>query len=120
MLVLSRFRDQSIMIGDDVRFTIVAVKGDKVRIGITAPREIAVHRQEVYDAIQEASERHREELARTASGTDASKEASTDRDRPATDGLLANNAIALAKWAIQSSAKESDVHQIATRVLEAV
>ena len=52
MLVLSRERDESIMIGDDVEITIVDVRGDKVRLGITAPREITVHRREVYDAIQ--------------------------------------------------------------------
>ena len=40
------------MIGDDVEITIVDVRGDKVRLGITAPREIPVHRREVYDAIQ--------------------------------------------------------------------
>ncbi len=52
MLVLSRQKDESIMIGDDVEITIVDVRGDKVRLGITAPREIPVHRREVYDAIQ--------------------------------------------------------------------
>lgn len=52
MLVLSRQRDESIMIGDDVEITIVDVRGDKVRLGITAPREVSVHRREVYDAIQ--------------------------------------------------------------------
>ena len=52
MLVLSRTTDESIMIGDDVQITIVAVRGDKVRVGIEAPRSISVHRKEVYDAIQ--------------------------------------------------------------------
>ncbi|MGI9455768.1 MAG: carbon storage regulator CsrA [Aeoliella sp.] len=52
MLVLSRQRDESIVIGDNVRVTIVDVRGDKVRLGIEAPIEIPVHRQEVYDAIQ--------------------------------------------------------------------
>ena len=52
MLVLSRQRDESIMIGDDVEITIVEVRGDKVRLGINAPRDIPVHRREVYDAIQ--------------------------------------------------------------------
>ncbi|MHC4499915.1 MAG: carbon storage regulator CsrA [Planctomycetota bacterium] len=52
MLVLSRTKDESIMIGDNVEITIVDVRGDKVRLGITAPREISVHRREVYDAIQ--------------------------------------------------------------------
>ena len=52
MLVLSRHRDESIMIGDDVVVTIVDIRGDKVRLGIDAPSDIPVHRQEVYDAIQ--------------------------------------------------------------------
>ncbi len=52
MLVLSRQKDESIMIGDDVEITIVDVRGNKVRLGITAPKEIPVHRMEVYEAIQ--------------------------------------------------------------------
>jgi carbon storage regulator len=52
MLVLSRQKDESIMIGDEVEITIVDVRGDKVRLGISAPKEIPVHRKEVYEAIQ--------------------------------------------------------------------
>ncbi len=52
MLVLSRQRDETIMIGDDVEITIVDIRGDKVRLGITAPPDVAVHRKEVYDAIR--------------------------------------------------------------------
>jgi carbon storage regulator len=52
MLVLSRQRDESIMIGDNIVITIVDIRGDKVRLGINAPAEIPVHRQEVYEAIQ--------------------------------------------------------------------
>ncbi|MFN4904387.1 MAG: carbon storage regulator CsrA, partial [Planctomycetota bacterium] len=52
MLVLSRHRDESIMIGDDVVVTIVDIRGDKVRLGIEAPNDVPVHRQEVYEAIQ--------------------------------------------------------------------
>jgi carbon storage regulator len=52
MLVLSRQRDESIMIGDNIVITIVDIRGDKVRLGINAPTEIPVHRQEVYEAIQ--------------------------------------------------------------------
>ena len=52
MLVLSRQKDESIIIGDNVEITIVDVRGDKVRLGITAPKDISVHRREVYDAIQ--------------------------------------------------------------------
>jgi carbon storage regulator len=52
MLVLSRQRDESIIIGDNVVITVVDVRGDKVKLGIDAPREISVHRREVYEAIQ--------------------------------------------------------------------
>jgi carbon storage regulator len=52
MLVLSRQRDETIMIGDDVEITIVDIRGDKVRLGINAPKHVAVHRKEVYEEIQ--------------------------------------------------------------------
>ena len=52
MLVLSRQSDETIIIGDNIRITIVEVRGDKVRIGIDAPRDVTVHRQEIYDAIR--------------------------------------------------------------------
>src|SRR5580658_7107050 len=52
MLVLSRQRSETIMIGDDIEVTVVDIRGDKVRLGITAPREVSVHRKEVYDAIR--------------------------------------------------------------------
>ena len=51
-MVLSRQKDESIVINDNIEITIVDVRGDKVRLGITAPKEIPVHRREVYDAIQ--------------------------------------------------------------------
>jgi carbon storage regulator len=57
MLVLSRHRDESIIIGDDVVVTIVDIRGDKVRLGIEAPQDVPVHRQEVYDAIQRENRR---------------------------------------------------------------
>ena len=56
MLVLSRQRDQTIMIGDDIELTVVDIRGDKVRIGIKAPPRIAVHRKEIYDAIKRENE----------------------------------------------------------------
>lgn len=52
MLVLSRQRDETIMIGDDIEITVVDIRGDKVRLGINAPRAVQVHRKEVYDAIK--------------------------------------------------------------------
>lgn len=56
MLVLSRQSDETIIIGDNIRVTIVEVRGDKVRIGIDAPRDVAVHRQEIYDAIRKEAQ----------------------------------------------------------------
>ena len=52
MLVLSRQRDETIMIGDEIEITVVDIRGDKIRLGITAPTRIAVHRKEVYEAIK--------------------------------------------------------------------
>ena len=51
MLVLSRQKDQTIMIGDNIEITVVDIRGDKVRLGINAPAKIPVHRKEVYEAI---------------------------------------------------------------------
>jgi carbon storage regulator len=56
MLVLSRQRDETIMIGDEIEITVVDIRGDKVRLGITAPTRIAVHRKEVYEAIKRENE----------------------------------------------------------------
>lgn len=80
MLVLSRQRDESIMIGDDVEITIVDVRGDKVRLGITAPKQIPVHRREIYDAIQ------REKMQKaggetSASGSDAATEEAKEHQK---------------------------------------
>ncbi len=52
MLVLSRQRDETIMIGDDIEITVVDIRGEKVRLGINAPAHVPVHRKEVYDAIK--------------------------------------------------------------------
>jgi carbon storage regulator len=52
MLVLSRHRDEIIMIGDIIVITIVDIRGDKVRIGIQAPTNVPVHREEIYEAIK--------------------------------------------------------------------
>jgi len=52
MLVLSRHREESIIIGDDIIVTVLEIRGDKVRIGVEAPRNVSVHRQEVYDIIK--------------------------------------------------------------------
>ncbi len=52
MLVLSRQRNESIVIGDNIVITVVDIRGDKVRLGINAPNTVPVHRQEIFDAIQ--------------------------------------------------------------------
>ena len=52
MLVLSRQRDETIMIGDEIEITVVDIRGEKVRLGINAPPHVAVHRKEVYEAIK--------------------------------------------------------------------
>ena len=64
MLVLSRQRDESIFIGDNIKITVVDIRGDKVRLGIEAPTEIPVHRQEVYEAIQRENQRQAEEATK--------------------------------------------------------
>ena len=68
MLVLSRQKDESIIIGDDIEITIVDVRGDKVRLGINAPRSISVHRKEIYEAIQR--EKAQAEAAKTAGNSE--------------------------------------------------
>jgi carbon storage regulator len=55
MLVLSRKKNESIIINDHITVTVVEIRGDKVRLGIEAPKEVSVHRREVYEAIQSQS-----------------------------------------------------------------
>ena len=69
MLVLTRKEDQSIMIGDEIEVKILDIKENQVKIGLVAPREVAVHRQEVYQAIQEENA----QAASTAALEDISK-----------------------------------------------
>lgn len=60
MLVLSRKKNESIVINDDITIVVVEIRGDKVRLGVEAPKEIPVHRREVYDAIHRAEQQARE------------------------------------------------------------
>jgi carbon storage regulator len=69
MLVLTRRVDQAIVIGDEIEIVVVDIKGDKVRLGISAPTSVSVHRKEVYELIQreniQASKAGREEAEKT-------------------------------------------------------
>lgn len=68
MLVLSRKKNESIVINNDITIVVVEIRGDKVRLGVEAPKEVPVHRREVYDAI-----RRNEHNAEGASNPDASE-----------------------------------------------
>lgn len=52
MLILTRRVGESLMIGDDVNVTVLGIRGNQVRIGVNAPKDVAVHREEIYDRIQ--------------------------------------------------------------------
>lgn len=73
MLVLSRKKNESIIINNDITIVVVEIRGDKVRLGVEAPKEVPVHRREVYDAIKRAeSEQQRTGASQT--GADASND----------------------------------------------
>ena len=61
MLILTRRFGESLMIGDDVTITVLGVKGNQVRIGVNAPKEVAVHREEILNRIEEAAAEESEE-----------------------------------------------------------
>ena len=66
MLVLSRKKNESIVINNDITIVVVEIRGDKVRLGIEAPKEVPVHRREVYEAIKRSEMAQNEESANTA------------------------------------------------------
>ena len=80
MLVLSRRRDESIIIADNIVVTVVDVRGDKVRLGIEAPSDVPVHRQEVFDAIQ------RENQQASKLDPQAARDVDSTRETPASSG----------------------------------
>ncbi|NLU49724.1 MAG: carbon storage regulator CsrA [Syntrophomonadaceae bacterium] len=57
MLVLTRKKDEAIVIGDNIKITVVEIQGDKVKLGIEAPRELSVYREEIYESIREENRR---------------------------------------------------------------
>ncbi len=69
MLVLSRKKNESIVINDDITIVVVEIRGDKVRLGVEAPKEIPVHRREVYDAIKRNEAAQAKDLASEADST---------------------------------------------------
>ena len=72
MLVLSRKKDEKIMIGENISIMVVEIRGDKVRLGIEAPRDVSVHRQEVFEAIK-----RREQNGETEPAVEAAQDVET-------------------------------------------
>ena len=71
MLVLSRKKNESIVINNDITIVVVEIRGDKVRLGVEAPKEVPVHRREVYEAIKRNELEQRDAAAREADATGA-------------------------------------------------
>ncbi|HIG07155.1 MAG: carbon storage regulator CsrA [Methylococcales bacterium] len=61
MLILTRRIGETLMIGDEVKVTVLGVKGNQVRIGVDAPRDVSVHREEIYDRIKEEKQQKKPE-----------------------------------------------------------
>ena len=68
MLVLSRKKNESIVINNDITIVVVEIRGDKVRLGVEAPKEVPVHRREVYDAIKRNEQLSQEEDSTSETG----------------------------------------------------
>lgn len=71
MLVLSRKKNESIVINNDITIVVVEIRGDKVRLGVEAPKEVPVHRREVYEAIKRNELEQQDAAARKADATGA-------------------------------------------------
>jgi carbon storage regulator len=70
MLILTRRVGETLMIGDDVTVTVLGVKGNQVRIGVNAPRDVAVHREEIYERIKREQAEQAEQAAQEQAGSD--------------------------------------------------
>jgi cytosine deaminase len=88
MLVLSRQRDQSVMIGDDTEVRVVDVRGDKVRLGFIAPRDVSVHRKEVYDAIRRENQAAAQVRPEDLAGLNLARPASNPGPDPLHNGFM--------------------------------
>ena len=77
MLVLSRKKNESIVINNDITIVVVEIRGDKVRLGVEAPKEVPVHRREVYDAIHRAGGNSNGTPGNATSGADTASESSS-------------------------------------------
>ena len=78
MLVLSRKKNESIVINDEISVVIVEIRGDKVRLGIEAPKEVPVHRREVFDAIKKQEKQAAQDQKAESSSALASESASPE------------------------------------------
>jgi carbon storage regulator len=83
MLVLSRKKNESIVINDDITIVVVEIRGDKVRLGVEAPKEVPVHRREVFDAIQRSENESGEKTERKTSGSEKSGSEKPDTEKSA-------------------------------------
>ena len=83
MLVLSRKKNESIVINNDITIVVVEIRGDKVRLGVDAPKEIPVHRREVYDAIQRNAAAAKEKEAATSNAAADTSNAAADTSNAA-------------------------------------